>query len=141
MSFNSEKSRELGREIEAKPKECFNNAFRALALLPGSSYIEGYAIFEGGLLIEHGWLEYQGETLDPTMPEGADWYEPGLRYSQAELLEALAEDPELPIFYRFGWGGRDSPSMREANRRIWARMGVTLPTLPGLDSAELEEGS
>lgn len=133
MSFNSEKSRELGREIEAKPKECFNDAFRALALLPGSSYIEGYAIAWGGLIIEHGWLEYQGETIDPTLPEGADWYEPGLRYSQAELLEALAEIPELPIFYRFGWGGQESPSMREANRRIWARKGVTLPDIPGLD--------
>lgn len=133
MSFNAEKSRELGREIEAKPKACFDNAFRALSLLPGSSYIEGYAIFGEGLVIEHAWLEYLGETIDPTLPEGAQWYEPGLRYSLGELLEALAEIPELPIFYRFGWGGQESPSMREANRRIWARMGVTLPDIPGLD--------
>ncbi len=136
MSFNAEKSRELGREIGAKAKACFNNAFRALAELPGSSYIEGYAIIGGALVIEHAWIEYQGETIDPTLPEGAGEYFPGLRYSQAELLEALAEIPELPIFYRFGWGGQESPSMREANRKVWARMGVTLPHIPGLDSAE-----
>lgn len=138
MSFNSEKSRELSRKVRAKSKACYDNAFRALSLLPGSSYIEGYAIIGGNLVIEHGWIEYQGETIDPTLPEGTGEYFPGLRYSQAELLEALAESPELPIFYRFGWGGQESPSMRDANRRVWARMGVTLPHIPGLDSAESE---
>ena len=132
MKFNPEISRELSQRINAKLGECYNNAFRALPMLPGSLYIEGYAILDIGMIVEHGWIEYRGETIDPTWPEGALWYEPGLKYSLGELLNVLANVPEeieeieLPIFYRFGLGGNRSPEMREANSRALAHIGVEL---------------
>lgn len=59
--------------------------------------------------------------VDPTLPEHELAYFPGLRFKGLRGLskalripkpERTAED--LPIFYRFGWGGIESPEFRSA---------------------------
>jgi hypothetical protein len=74
----------------------------------------------GFLPIEHGWVEKDGVIVDPTLPLDKGVYFPGLRFKgQRGLAEALriakpGYTTELPIFYRFGWGGVDSPEFRAA---------------------------
>ena len=82
-------------------------------------YVEGMAVF-GGLPVEHGWVEKDGVIVDPTLPLKPGVYFPGLRFrGELEVAEALripkaTYTSDLPIFYRFGWGGVDSPEFRAA---------------------------
>jgi hypothetical protein len=82
-------------------------------------YVEGMAVF-GGLPVEHGWVEKDGVIVDPTLPLKPGVYFPGLRFRGGlELAEALRipkakGTSDLPIFFRFGWGGVDSPEFRAA---------------------------
>lgn len=109
--------------IAAKPQQCYYNGVKAIIHCPEycvATYVEGYAQLEDGVLIEHGWLERDGEIIDPTLPSEAISYFPGLRFEgEPGISEAIrlpkpdwAED--LPFFYRFGWGGKDSPEFMAA---------------------------
>jgi hypothetical protein len=125
IAKNVEESARLSRHRKVKgiAKQCFRNAFRVIEYVPGYEdawYVEGVAAF-GGLLTEHGWVERAWEIIDPTWPHDHMAYFPGLRFrGQAGIAEALRlpkhlkTDPDLPFFYRFGWGGRESPDFRKA---------------------------
>lgn len=86
-----------------------------------ATYVEGFAV-QGGLCIEHGWVEREGEIIDPTLPEANMRYFPGLRFEgQLNLSKALQTPREpdcddLPMFFRFGWGGSDSEEFLEARK-------------------------
>jgi hypothetical protein len=120
---NVEESARLGREVGAVAQQCFRNAFKVIEYVPGYEnawYVEG-VVACGPLLTEHGWVERDGEVLDPTRPDGRMAYFPGLRFrGQAGVAEALRlpkpsrTDPDLPFLYRFGWGGYESPEFRRA---------------------------
>ena len=83
-----------------------------------ATYIEGIA--HCGFAIEHGWIEFDGEIIDPTRPTDKMIYFPGLRFDGMRGLSTALQIPkpkgneDLPIFYRFGWGGGDSPDFRAA---------------------------
>lgn len=85
-----------------------------------ADYVEGYAVIDGEFCIEHGWVEQDGVVIDPTLPHDDIVYFPGLRFTGglgiSEALRIPKEDwcEELPIFYRFGWGGIESPEFRAA---------------------------
>lgn len=86
-----------------------------------ADYVEGMAVLGGKLPIEHGWIEKDGVIIDPTLPHDDLDYFPGLRFNgQRGLAEAMKiPKPKrtreyFPIFYRFGWGGVDSPEFRAA---------------------------
>ena len=72
------------------------------------------------MVIEHGWVEKDGVVVDPTLPRDNLVYFAGLRFQgQRELAEAMqtpkpSYTEHLPIFYRFGWGGIESPEFRAA---------------------------
>jgi hypothetical protein len=73
------------------------------------------------MLIEHGWIEKDGVIVDPTIPLDEMVYFPGLRFAGIAGIAKALRIPkpyrtceEFPIFYRFGWGGGDSPEMRSA---------------------------
>jgi hypothetical protein len=84
-----------------------------------AAYVEGMAVI-GGLVFEHGWVERDGEIIDPTLPVGSLVYFPGLIFDgQRGIAEALKLPcPEgcddLPLFNRFGWGGHESADFRAA---------------------------
>ena len=78
-----------------------------------AAYVEGVAVI-GGLALDHGWIEKNGEILDPTLPEGSLVYFPGLILDgEREVAEAMRlprQDgcDDLPLLNRFGWGGHES---------------------------------
>ena len=126
MLVNQKLSKVVAQRVEVRTKwgQSFNNAFKALGRLPGAVYVEGYALSGSPLKqVEHGWVEYEGQIIDPTFPKGVARYEPGLRFTGKELHEAMdtisknLHTADLPIFYRLGWGGSESPEMMLANKR------------------------
>ena len=115
-------SQRVGKLVRARAKQCYRNAFRVIEEVPeyaNADYVEGMAIF-AFFPIEHGWVEKDGVIVDPTLPLKQGVYFPGLRFTgQRGLAEALRitkpeYTAELPIVYRFGWGGIDSPEFRAA---------------------------
>ncbi len=78
-----------------------------------------------GFCTEHGWLEIDGQIVDPTLPDDDGYYFPGLRFKgMPELSRALKmpknSNEDFPIFYRFGWAGKDSPEFRAAREASMA---------------------
>ncbi len=122
MRVNFALSRQLAEQVKAIPKECWRNAYLALTCLPTAKYVEGWAITASGLMVEHGWLEYEGEIVDPTFSLGdsreklqATAYFPGVRYCLDEAMGLLAKrDGQLPLVWAHGWGGMDCPEYAEA---------------------------
>jgi hypothetical protein len=109
------------------------NAFRLIQEddeYGNADYIEGMAVFAGALVIEHGWVEKDGVIVDPTLPTEELAYFPGLRFKGrrglAEALQIPKDDhtDDLPIFYRFGWGGIESPEFRAAMARAYRYAGM-----------------
>ena len=127
MQVDKELSRRAALEVGAEAQQCYANAWRALRDLPelaGALYVEGYAVdrmhdVHASLgVIEHGWIELDGRIVDPTLHDDREplAYYPGLRFTLGELHTAMHTIPkttneDLPIFYRLGWGGQDSPDM------------------------------
>ncbi len=133
MTKNVELSLKLAKDqrIGAKPKQCWKNAFKILlycdeyeyeAVYVEGIFVDTVASFE----IEHGWLEVDGQIVDPTLPLHDGVYFPGLRYKgMQELSPAMREARDhqpngVPIFYAFGWGGHDSPEFRSAREASMA---------------------
>lgn len=82
-----------------------------------------------GLPIEHGWVEFDGAILDPTLPTEEVAYFPGLRFRGGLEFAKALDIPkgcctkDLPIFYRFGWGGIESPEFRAAIVAAYRHLG------------------
>ena len=117
-------SKRVRRLLRGRAQQCYWNAFQVVQQIPEYSdaeYVEGMAVNDHGIAIEHGWVEKDGVIVDPTLPADELTYFPGLRFKGLRgLIEALkTPKPEhtgedLPIFYRFGWGGIESPEFRSA---------------------------
>ncbi|MHB0960089.1 MAG: hypothetical protein ACYC0X_19860 [Pirellulaceae bacterium] len=120
---NVSESKRVGKAVKAKKKQCYINAMRAIWYVPEygqADYVEGYAVTDGNFCIEHGWVEQDGVAIDPTLHDDGIAYFPGLRFTGglgiAEAINIPKKDwcEDLPIFYRFGWGGIESPEFRAA---------------------------
>lgn len=112
-------SEKAALEADAQTSQCFRNASLAFTSMPelvDGLYIEGYAIHgKHGFLLEHGWIELDdGRIVDPTLYTRDVNYFPGLRFTRRQIEDAMRTSPELPVFYRFGYGGSNSPEMRKA---------------------------
>lgn len=128
---NIEESRRLARhpQVAAQQQQCYANAFRTALFVPeygDATYVEGIAVFRGGGCIEHGWVEKDGQVVDPTLPEVDMLYFSGLRFDGVRAVcKAMRKIPkakgctDLPLFYRFGWGGKDSPEFCAAWKRAF----------------------
>jgi len=123
MIKNKEESERVRKLMRAKAKQCYLNAFRVIQSIPeyaDADYVEGMAVVGGVLPIEHGWVEMNDEVIDPTLPNDDLAYFAGLRFNGGLGLSKALQIPkpdyceDLPIFYRFGWGGIDSPEFRAA---------------------------
>lgn len=132
LTKNVEESARLSKhkQVKSKAKQCYRNAFSVVQYVPGYEkawYVEGIAALGNSVPIEHGWVEKDGEILDPTLPHDNITYFPGLRFrgqwglSKAlGLPKTLKTDADLPFFYRFGWGGNQCPDFRMAWDDAWA---------------------
>src|SRR4051812_49088767 len=82
----------------------------------GASYVEGWAVFDDVLPIEHGWVRRGDAVIDPTRPDKRAVYFPGLEVSGRQGIAAFLKAPEgrrcrrSPFFHAFGWGGKDCPN-------------------------------
>jgi hypothetical protein len=120
---NVEKSKRLRGAIRARAQQCYANAWDAIETqeeYKHATYVEGMAVARG-LVIEHGWVEQDGEIIDPTLPDADVAYFAGLRFKGRDGLDFTWRIPgliesgkKLPIFYRFGWGGVNSPEFLQA---------------------------
>lgn len=111
------------KRVSARKRQCFYNAFSVVNYcdeFANASYVEGMMVISGGLAIEHGWVETDESIIDPTLPTDEAMYFPGLRFEGrfgiSEGLKIPKENgcEDFPIFYRFGWGGHESPDFRAA---------------------------
>jgi hypothetical protein len=120
---NIELSLKLSKDkrIRAKPQQCYYNAFKTMFYcteFETATYVEG--IVHDVISIEHAWIEFNGEIIDPTLPQTELIYFPGLRFEGLLGLSNALQLPkpdlceDLPFFNRFGWGGKDSPEFRAA---------------------------
>ena len=129
-----DESKRVKELVMSKAKQCYVNAARVVmgvAEYADAEYVEGLAVIEKVFVIEHGWIEKDGVIIDPTLPDKPLDYFPGLRFKGlrgvAEALkvpkpERTSED--FPIFFRFGWGGIDSPEFRSALVEAYRYAGV-----------------
>ncbi len=113
------------KRVRARKRQCFKNAFNVVSYCPefaNATYVEGIVVATKlPLLIEHGWLEIDNQIVDPTLTDAHWTYFPGLRFEGgAGLTKGLrlpkTDGDDLPIFYRFGWGGCDSEEFRSARQ-------------------------
>ena len=121
MNKDVAESQRTRRLVRAKSKQCYLNAFRVIQEVKEyahADYVEGLAVICGVLVIEHGWVEKDGVVVDPTLPRDNLTYFPGLRFKGqwglAKAMKIPKPSAHLPIFYRFGWGGIESPEFRAA---------------------------
>lgn len=125
MNINKDmnESKRVGSLVETEKQQCYLNAMRVVSRVPGyesADYVEGYAVIGSNFCIEHGWVETDCVIIDPTLPDDDIAYFPGLRFTGglgiAEALQLPNKDwcEDLPIFYRFGWGGIESTEFRSA---------------------------
>ena len=130
LSKNVQESQRVGKLVRAKQQQCYINACRVIWEVQGystSNYVEGIAVQVvdgGGVMFEHGWVEKDGEIIDPTLPTEVYVYYAGLRcVGQRGLAEAMAipkseyTEEDVPIFYRFGWAGSGSPEFSQARKQ------------------------
>ena len=127
-----EESRRIGKAIDALLTQCWFNARRAIQRLgdyAGASYVEGWAVDIGGMMLEHGWLVKDDKIVDPTLPDGIAAYFPGLEFKGREGIDEFLGRPlekacgKSPFFFAFGWGGCESPSFQAAreNAMVFVR--------------------
>jgi hypothetical protein len=89
-------------------------------------YVEGMLVDVSGFCTEHGWLEIDGQIVDPTLPEDDGFYFSGLRFGgMPELSRAMQNTKDrqpdgVPIFYAYGWEGETSPEFRAAREASMA---------------------
>lgn len=98
-----EESRRLATIVGAKDKNCYHNAWSALAFAPkGSRYVEGFA--SAILVSMHGWIEKpDGKIIDPTPCFHADdrsWettYFPAKRWTMRQMNKDTIDLGYLPF--------------------------------------------
>lgn len=87
-------------------------------------------MIDGNFCIEHGWVEHDGVVIDRTLTADDIAYFPGLRFTGglgiSEALQIPKPDwcEDLPILYRFGWRGVESPEFRSAIDAAYRYVGM-----------------
>jgi hypothetical protein len=123
MNKNVGRSKKLKKAIHAKARECWTNAWVAIATqdeYENATYVEG-AVIAFGDVVEHGWIEHEGEIIDPTLLDANITYFPGLRFKGRTGLDSTWHIPgymesgvQLPVYLRLGHCGVDSPQFLKA---------------------------
>ena len=102
MRTNWKLSAKVAEELGAVPKECYKNGVLA-AIRLDAVYVEGHVLDSRiGFVFDHGWVEHNGEIIDPTLVlinghEEDYSYFPAERWSADRVHEEgfQADDEEL----------------------------------------------
>jgi len=103
--INPEKSREIARKINSRPGECFYNASTGSNSVDNGQYVIGYVWDRHKkYAIEHGWIESDGEIIDPTLilldnNIKLSRYFPVLHFNHEEMIQELLENNSNPGFH------------------------------------------
>lgn len=104
IHVNRDLSNEAAQLVEGLAQNSWRNAWCALEWMPdlaAGEYVEGYAIMSGShVVFEHGWVELDGQVIDPSYPDGQVAYFPGLRFDRAAAQQAVIDDLDLPVLWR-----------------------------------------
>lgn len=110
--LDAEQSIELAKRIKSKSKASFQNASKAVSLIEGALYAQGFVVTVGAPYkpIEHSWLELSDRIVDPSFPhlnrkaEQLHYY-PAQKLTAKQLKAAIEEaeedypeDDPLPIY-------------------------------------------
>ena len=129
-------SRRTGKAVRAVMKQCWFNARKVIMKLPDygeASYVEGWAVLQGGMPIEHGWLVQNDTIIDPTLPDDLGVYFPGLEFKGRKGIEEFLATPKgrkcknKPYLFAFGWGGMDHIGMQRSWAFVRRILDVTAP--------------
>ncbi|MBW4442513.1 MAG: hypothetical protein KME10_15025 [Plectolyngbya sp. WJT66-NPBG17] len=110
--LDAEQSIDIATRIKSKAKDSFQNAAKAIAIVEGALYVQGFIAFSGSphKPIEHSWLELDDRILDPTLPhlkrkpDQLHYYSAQkltakqLKKAIEEAIEDYPEDDPLPIY-------------------------------------------
>jgi hypothetical protein len=110
--LDAEQSIEIANRIKSKAKASFNNAAKAVSLVEGAQYVQGFLVFAGAphKPVEHSWLELSDRIVDPSFPHlnrqpEQLHYFPAQHLSARKLKAAIEEakedypeDDPLPIY-------------------------------------------
>lgn len=121
-------SRRAKTLISSVPMACWFNARRLIEVVDEfaeAALVEGYVVSPAGRVFEHGWIVHGGRIIDPTLPDDPYEYFAGLEFIGrtciAEFDKISRRDQRRkrddPFFNAFGWGGHDSPHMKNASDR------------------------
>jgi hypothetical protein len=103
--INPEKSREIAKKINSRPGECFYNASTGSNSVDNGQYVIGYVWGQHKkYAIEHGWIESDGEIIDPTLilldnNIKLSRYFPVLQFNHEEMIQELLENNSNPGFH------------------------------------------
>lgn len=116
-------SARLAAVIHARPQQCWMNAMKALPHLSGGLYVEGWLVCDG-VPIEHGWCEWEGKVVDPTLYNrlGNHFaYFPGIKYTYDDVAKRVGKKAKtLPLIWHekgAGFGGFGIKSYRDAHNQ------------------------
>lgn len=99
MKINKRLSRKMAAIVNSYPRACFRNAALGVLNYKGNAlYVQGHAIPDTGLPVEHAWIDCAGQIVDPTyysdgyaldMRAFDVKYFPGISLSRDEVFDIL----------------------------------------------------
>lgn len=121
----------LCQRAKAQLKDCYRNAIRAAGYTAPAGrplfYVEGFT--DAGIMpVEHGWLELDGQIVDPTLPLWASeapprYYFAAYKWTIKQAIDILSSHEAggacLPIFARYKYTADFIP-MAEAHDRSYS---------------------
>lgn len=94
------------RFAQAKPKQCFNNAFLFMldhSVSNDDRFVLGYYLLHGSIPVEHAFVKHNGKYIDVTLePKDGDEYISMLELTFAEVTDCAHEDGYAPDIYAYG---------------------------------------
>jgi len=120
--------------------QCYWNCLRLLESekYHDAIYVEGIVVKPKKSFHAHGWLEVDGEIIDPTQPTAGFFYFPALHFKGFTVLRrAIVDIPrdrvyqeDLPVYKRFGRNGERSGPFALALEYAVREFGVSTPFNP-----------
>lgn len=98
---NVAESRRAARLVNAQPNLCWQNAVDLVWSdeFAGATYVEGAIISrKAGFPQEHGWVVFNGEIIDPTLPDWELFYFPAHQWAGEEFMRVFFQYEEKPFF-------------------------------------------
>lgn len=98
-------TRALQERLPGEPQACWKNsicALYAVGWLAGGLYVEGWAVTQEGLVIDHGWIELEGKVIEATVEVPFRAYFAGVRYDLPTVKWFMGRRSRYTPFVGYG---------------------------------------